>query len=99
MVLRIVSINAKYRSWLWVAVRKCLFIAVLPLIYLACTNHRPKYVIGVSQCSEDIWRNKLNDELMLMFRLENRVLKPTEEVRVDCVLVWGLYIEVRLFES
>ena len=43
--------------------------------------------------------DRLADELILMFRLEKRVLKPTDEVRVDCVLVWGLYIEVRLFWS
>lgn len=65
MVLRNVSINAKYRSRLWDAVRNILFLAALPLIFLACTDQRPKYVIGVSQCSEDIWRNKLNDELKI----------------------------------
>ena len=57
--------NAKYRLWLWDAVRKIMFWAALPLIFLACTDQRPKYVIGVSQCSEDIWRNKLNDELKI----------------------------------
>ena len=65
MVLRNVSINVKYHSWLWDAVRNIMFLAALPLIFLACTDQRPKYVIGVSQCSEDIWRNKLNDELKI----------------------------------
>ena len=37
----------------------------LVLLLTACTSNRPKYVIGVSQCSEDIWRNKLNDELKI----------------------------------
>ena len=37
--------------------------AALILSLTACTKQAPKYVIGVSQCSEDIWRNKLNDEL------------------------------------
>lgn len=37
----------------------------LVLLLTACTGSRPKYVIGVSQCSEDIWRNKLNDELKI----------------------------------
>ena len=41
----------------------------------------------------------LNDELIVMPMLENPVLKPTAEVRVDCVLVVGLYIDVRLLES
>ena len=31
----------------------------------ACTNSSKRYVIGVSQCSEDIWRDKLNDELRM----------------------------------
>ena len=36
----------------------------LTLLLLAACNGEPKkYVIGVSQCSEDIWRDKLNEEL------------------------------------
>jgi len=35
----------------------------LLLVCFSCSKSKPKYVIGVSQCSEDIWRNKLNDEL------------------------------------
>ena len=31
----------------------------------ACTSQRPRYIIGVSQCSEDIWREKLNAELKM----------------------------------
>ena len=37
----------------------------LVLLLNACTSQRPKYVIGVSQCSEDIWRDKLNNELKI----------------------------------
>ena len=37
----------------------------LVLLLTACTSQRPKYVIGVSQCSEDIWRDKLNSELKI----------------------------------
>ena len=37
----------------------------LVLLLTACTSQRPKYVIGVSQCSEDIWRDKLNNELKI----------------------------------
>ncbi len=36
---------------------------ILILLLTACSKQAPKYVIGVSQCSEDIWRDKLNDEL------------------------------------
>lgn len=28
-----------------------------------CKSDRRKYVIAVSQCSDDVWRDKLNDEL------------------------------------
>ncbi len=33
------------------------------LLCVGCTTKSKKFVIGVSQCSEDIWRDKLNDEL------------------------------------
>lgn len=29
----------------------------------SCTGGKKRYVIGVSQCSEDVWREKLNQEL------------------------------------
>ena len=35
------------------------------LVLAGCNRNTKKYVIGVSQCSEDIWRNKLNDELLI----------------------------------
>ena len=37
----------------------------LLLVCVSCSKSKPKYLIGVSQCSEDIWRNKLNDELRM----------------------------------
>ena len=37
----------------------------LLLVCFSCSKSKPKYLIGVSQCSEDIWRNKLNDELRM----------------------------------
>lgn len=42
-----------------------LFLATLvaTLLLTACWGGKKKYVIGVSQCSEDIWRDKLNGEL------------------------------------
>lgn len=41
----------------------CLSIVCLSTCFLACTSGKKTYVIGVSQCSEDSWRMKLNDEL------------------------------------
>ncbi len=37
--------------------------ALVAVIFSACGEKPRKFVIGVSQCSEDIWRDKLNDEL------------------------------------
>lgn len=45
------------------AIRAILSGTILILLLTACSKQAPKYVIGVSQCSEDIWRDKLNDEL------------------------------------
>lgn len=41
----------------------CLLILVTMLI--SCSNDYPKYRIGVSQCSVDIWRDKQNAELRM----------------------------------
>lgn len=35
------------------------------ILICSCSNNTPKYVIGVSQCSEDSWRAKLQDELVM----------------------------------
>lgn len=43
----------------------CLCLALVTMLLAACSKERPRYVIGVSQCSEDIWRHKLNDELRM----------------------------------
>lgn len=43
---------------------KKLLYFILLLFCLSCGKKDKQYVIGVSQCSEDIWRQKLNRELM-----------------------------------
>ena len=40
-----------------------LFIAAI--LFAGCTGEQKKWKIGVSQCSEDIWRDKLNRELVI----------------------------------
>ena len=40
-----------------------LFLTFLLCLFLSCSNGKKTYVIGVSQCSEDSWRKKLNGEL------------------------------------
>lgn len=47
---------------------KLLFIScllVLLVSVMSCTSSKPRYVIGISQCSEDIWRDKQNAELKM----------------------------------
>ncbi len=39
--------------------------AILACTLYSCGKRSPKYVIGVSQCSDDIWRSKMNDELRI----------------------------------
>ena len=34
-------------------------------LLVSCSEKRAKYIIGVSQCSEDIWRNQQNSELRM----------------------------------
>lgn len=38
---------------------------LLSLLLLSCSREERRYVVGVSQCSEDIWRDKLNEELRM----------------------------------
>mgnify|MGYP000982821717 FL=1 len=46
--------------------RQYIWMILLALLLTNCTdNNGKKYVIGVSQCSGDIWRNKLNNELVM----------------------------------
>ena len=47
-------------------IRQWLYVILFIVVFSACSdNNTKKYVIGVSQCSEDIWRDKLNNELVM----------------------------------
>ena len=35
------------------------------ILMIACSGEKPHYVIGVSQCSEDIWRSWQNAEMVM----------------------------------
>ena len=41
------------------------FILLLAISLTACTHSKKNYRIGVSQCSNDIWRDKQNAELRM----------------------------------
>lgn len=44
----------------------CFWVVVMLTLFIySCDNSAPKYIIGVSQCSEDSWRAKLQDELIM----------------------------------
>ncbi len=51
----------QYMKSLWTNLLMVLFIALI----LVCCKQEERIVIGVSQCSEDIWRDKLIEELLL----------------------------------
>ena len=57
--------------------KQWLYVVFLTLVFSACSdNNVKKYVIGVSQCSEDIWRDKLNNELVMStYQHDNVTLK------------------------
>jgi ABC-type sugar transport system substrate-binding protein/DNA-binding response OmpR family regulator len=40
-----------------------LILVLLVMMLSSCRQHTKQYVIGVSQCSNDVWRDKLNREL------------------------------------
>ena len=44
--------------------KKVLYFVFLCSFLLTACSQKKKYKIGVSQCSEDIWREKLNDEIL-----------------------------------
>jgi signal transduction histidine kinase/ABC-type sugar transport system substrate-binding protein/DNA-binding NarL/FixJ family response regulator len=45
----------------------------MALLSVACRNDVRHYHIGVSQCSEDIWRDKLNKEMLMTNYINNNV--------------------------
>lgn len=45
----------------------------MALLTVACRNDVRHYHIGVSQCSEDIWRDKLNKEMLMTNYINNNV--------------------------
>ena len=62
-----------------------IYMAFLVLL-VSCTRQPKKYVIGVSQCSEDIWRDKLNDELKMGEYLNDSLIVKLASSNDDNVL-------------
>ena len=55
--------------------KKIFLIISAALLLSACSGGKKSLVIGVSQCSDDIWRTKLNDELTLAARMNGVTLR------------------------
>ena len=54
---------------------KCtvLFSLLALLLLASCSSGKKRYVVGVSQCSEDVWRDKLNSELRIAAYCYNNI--------------------------
>ena len=62
-----------------------IYIAFLVLLG-SCSKQPKKFVIGVSQCSEDVWRDKLNDELKTSEYLNDSIIVKLVSSNDDNVL-------------
>ncbi len=56
------------------------------MLLTGCAQQPRKFVIGVSQCSEDIWRDKLNDELKMGEYLNDSLIVKLASSNDDNVL-------------
>lgn len=62
-----------------------IYVAFIVLL-TGCAQQPRKYVIGVSQCSEDIWRDKLNNELKMGEYLNDSLIVKLASSNDDNVL-------------
>lgn len=62
-----------------------IYVAIIVLM-TGCAQQPRKFVIGVSQCSEDIWRDKLNDELKMGEYLNDSLIVKLASSNDDNVL-------------
>ena len=78
----------KHRNCISCMKRKLHLIIYVAIIVLltGCVQQPRKFVIGVSQCSEDIWRDKLNDELKMGEYLNDSLIVKLASSNDDNVL-------------
>ena len=78
----------KHRNCISCMKRKLHLIIYVAIIVLltGCAQKPRKFVIGVSQCSEDIWRDKLNDELKMGEYLNDSLIVKLASSNDDNVL-------------
>lgn len=80
--------NRHYLSWLANAVTTLVLTAAVSLCLASCAGEKAhnRFVVGVSQCSEDTWRDKLNEELRIAatyYDVDLQIKSANDDVRLQ----------------
>ena len=80
--------NRHYLSWLTSAVTALVLTAAVSLCLASCAGEKAhkRFVVGVSQCSEDTWRDKLNEELRIAatyYDVDLQIKSANDDVRLQ----------------
>lgn len=80
--------NRHYLSWLASAVTALVLTAAVSLCLASCGGKEAhkRFVVGVSQCSEDTWRDKLNEELRIAatyYDVDLQIKSANDNVRLQ----------------
>lgn len=80
--------NRHYLSWLASAVTVLVLTAAVSLCLASCGGKEAhkRFVVGVSQCSEDTWRDKLNEELRIAatyYDVNLQIKSANDDVRLQ----------------
>lgn len=75
-------------SWLANAVTALVLTAAVSLCLASCAGEKAhkRFVVGVSQCSEDTWRDKLNEELRIAatyYDVDLQIKSANDDVRLQ----------------
>lgn len=75
-------------SWLAIAVTTLVLTATVSLCLASCAGEKAhkRFVVGVSQCSEDTWRDKLNEELRIAatyYDVDLQIKSANDDVRLQ----------------
>lgn len=80
--------NRHYLSWLASAVTALMLTVAVSLCLASCAGEKAhnRFVVGVSQCSEDTWRDKLNEELRIAatyYDVDLQIKSANDDVRLQ----------------
>lgn len=80
--------NRHSLSWLANAVTTLVLTAAVSLCLASCAGEKAhkRFVVGVSQCSEDTWRDKLNEELRIAatyYDVDLQIKSANDDVRLQ----------------